>query len=228
MELSIGCITHKFIPNIVVSFPKIHKIRTILDNDSFKKYTAIAEIKGEYIICNDNSKLKNNTNCIRKETYEEYLEFIKNRSFEKDKWIYNIIDGIAEQDNILYKDNLAIVIPAYTWDSENINKLHILCIPIDKNIRSIRDLTIENVPLLEHMKKIALENIEEKYEIKEEHLKIFLHYDPSTYHLHIHFVNTEFKDCCSSIEYSHDLDTIVFNLKLDSDYYKKIKLNKRV
>jgi hypothetical protein len=29
------------------------------------------------------------------------------------------------------------------------------------------------------------------------------------------------------VEYSHDLDTVIFNLKMDSDYYKKIKLNRR-
>ena len=78
------------------------------------------------------------------------------------------------------------------------------------------------------MKKITLEKIEEKYNLKEENLKMFFHYDPSTYHLHIHFINTEYTESWSSVEYSHDLDTVIFNLKLDSDYYKKIKLNRRV
>jgi m7GpppX diphosphatase len=77
------------------------------------------------------------------------------------------------------------------------------------------------------MKKITLEKIEEVYGLKEENLKMFFHYDPSTYHLHIHFVNTLYTDCGSSVEYSHDLDTVIFNLGLDNDYYKKIKLNRR-
>ena len=82
--------------------------------------------------------------------------------------------------------------------------------------------------MLEYMKKTTLQQIKEIYGLKEENLKIFFHYDPSTYHLHIHFINTENTEAWSSVEYSHDLDTVIFNLTMDSDYYKKIKLNIRV
>jgi m7GpppX diphosphatase len=128
----------------------------------------------------------------------------------------------------LFRDNNIIVIPTYLWDSKNIQKLHILCLPIDKDLRTIRDLSLKDVPLLEQMKDITLNMIEKNYGLKEENLKIFFHYDPSTYHLHIHFVNTAYTESWSSVEYSHDLDTVIFNLKMDSDYYKKIKLNRRV
>lgn len=228
MEEIDGTIKYKFIPNTVMSFSSIRKINTIMENDSFTKYQAIAEVKGEYIVCKDLTKLKTYTKRIVKESYTEYLEFIKNRDYEKDRWIYNIIDGIAEQDNILYRDEYIIVIPTYIWDSNNINKLHILCLPTDKSLRTIRDLSFENVTLMEHMKKVTLREIEEKYGLKEENLKMFFHYDPSTYHLHIHFINTENIESLSSVEYSHDLDSVIFNLKLDSDYYKNIKLNRRV
>jgi m7GpppX diphosphatase len=227
MELIYGSTKQKFIPNTVISFPSIRKIKIIIENDSFTKYEAIAEVKGEYIICNDITKLRQNSKRLVKESYEEYLEFISKRDKEKDRWIYNIIDGIAEQDKIIYRDSSLIVIPTYTWDSKNIDKLHILCLPTNKNIRTIRDLSLKDVPLLEHMKDITLETIEKSYGLKEENLKIFFHYDPSTYHLHIHFINTGHTESWSSVEYSHDLDTVIFNLKMDSDYYKKIKLNRR-
>lgn len=228
MELIYKTTHQKFIPNTVISFPNIRKIKTIMENDSFTKYEAIAEVKGEYIICNDMSKLRNHSTILVKETYEEYLNFLSKRDIEKDRWIYNIIDGIAEQDAIFYRDEYSIVIPAYIWDYKNINKLHILCIPTDKSLRTIRDLTRINISLLEHMKKVTLKQIEYKYGLKEENLKIFFHYDPSTYHLHIHFINTLDTKCMSSVEYSHDLDTVIFNLKIDSDYYKKININKRL
>ena len=70
--------------------------------------------------------------------------------------------------------------------------------------------------------------IEEIYGIDEINLKIFLHYEPSTYHLHIHFINTEHKMCDSSIEYCHDIDNIIYNLSIKSNYYQEIILNKRV
>lgn len=228
MELIHESTKEKFIPYTVMSFPNIRKVKLLMENDSFSKYEAITEVKGEYIFCNDISKLKKYSKILVKESYDDYLEFIKNRDYEKDRWIYNIIDGIAEQDKIIYRDISTIVIPSYTWDSNNIDKLHILCLPTDKTLRTIRDLTLSNLSLLEYMKKITLQQIEDKYGLKEENLKIFFHYDPSTYHLHIHFINTGYIESWSSVEYSHDLDTVIFNLKMDSDYYKKIKLNRRV
>lgn len=228
MELIYGSTKQKFIPNEVISFQNIRKIKTIMANDSFMKYQAIAEVKGEYIVCNDITKLKKHSKRIVKETYEEYLDFLLKRDIEKDRWIYNIIDGLAEQDDILFKDENMIVIPTYIWDSQNIDKLHILCLPTNKFLRTIRDLTLKDVPLLQHMKNVTLKTIEKKYGLKEENLKMFFHYEPSTYHLHIHFINVEYTETGSSVEYSHDLDSVIFNLTMDSDYYKKIKLNRRV
>jgi m7GpppX diphosphatase len=183
--------------------------------------------KCEYAAFNTISKLKKSAKQIVKETHEEYLDVIMKRDIEKDKWIYNIIDGLAEQENIMYRDDFSISMPTYTWDAKNVERLHILCIPMDKQLRTIRELTKEHIPLLEHMKKTTLEKIEQVYGLKEGSLKIYFHYEPSTYHLHIHFVNIKYKDAGSSVEYSHDLDSVIFNLSLDSDYYRKIKLNRR-
>lgn len=228
MDLIDGTTKYTFQSNTVMSFPNVKKIKLLMENDMFTKYEAITEVKGEYIICNDISKLKKYSKRIVKESYEEYITFIKYRDSEKDRWIYNIIDGVAEQDKIVYKDSSIVIIPTYTWDSINIDKLHILCLPTDKSLRTIRDLRVKHVSMLEYMKKATLQQIKEIYGLKEENLKIFFHYDPSTYHLHIHFINTENTDAWSSVEYSHDLDTVIFNLTMDSDYYKKIKLNRRV
>jgi|LakMenEpi03Aug12_release.lakeMendotaPanAssembly.Ray.scaffolds.fasta_scaffold414217_1 m7GpppX diphosphatase len=228
MEFIYDSTKEKFIPNTVLSFPCIRKIKVVMENDSFTKYEAIAEVKGEYIVCNDITKLKKYSNLLIKESYEEYLDFLSKRDIEKDRWIYNIIDGIAECDKIIYRDLNLIVIPTYTWDTKNIDKLHILCLPTNKNIRTIRDLTSEHIPLLQRMKDVTLETIEKIYGLTEENLKIFFHYEPSTYHLHIHFINTVYTKSLSSVEYSHDLDSVIFNLSIDSDYYKKIKLNRRI
>lgn len=198
-----------------------------IQNQKNNKYVQTNAVKCEYAASNTISKLKKSETQIVKETHEEYLDVIMNRDIEKDRWIYNIIDGISEQENIMYRDDYSITMPTYTWDSKNVERLHILCIPLDKQLRTIRELTKEHIPLLERMKKTSLEKIEEVYGLKEGNLKIYFHYDPSTYHLHIHFVNTRYKDAGSSVEYSHDLDSVIFNLTLDSDYYKKIKLNRR-
>ena len=211
-------------------FNSIKYNEQIMSNDVFEKYKVTCyltnSLNGELFICNDISKLSINTNIIIKETYNEYLDYIKSRDASKDQWIYNIIDGIAEQSQILYKDEECIIIPDFKFDS-SINKLHILCMPIDKTIRCIRSLEQKHVELLKNMKEKTLKEIKTRYNLDECNLKIYIHYNPSTYHLHIHFVNNLFHNISSSVEYSHELNNVIFNLELDSDYYKKIVLNKR-
>jgi hypothetical protein len=217
----------QFVPLNVVSFNDIKLNKKLINNDVYEKYEATAEISGQLIVCNDITKSKKSSKKLKKESYESYLISLQLRDPKKDEWIYNIIDGNAEQDKILYKDDKCIIIPTYIWNELDIEKMHILCLPLDKTIRTIRSLETKHIQLLNHMKETTLDVIREKYGLEKNELKIFFHYDPSTYHLHIHFVNILHKDCGSSVEYSHDFDTVLFNLSLDSDYYKKIMLNKR-
>ena len=227
MQFTIDNINFKFIPSKVTSFDTIVKNKKTMENDIYKKYEATAEILGELIVCNDVTKIKQTEKKIIRETYKSYLKTLENRDPKKDKWIYNILDGSSEQDSILYRDDKCIVIPTYMWDSVNIDKLHILCLPIDLNLRSIRSLTNEHIPLLEHMKKVTTEIIKNKYDLDECYIKMFFHYEPSTYHLHIHFSNILNHDSRSSVEYSHELHNVMFNLSICSNYYKLAILNRR-
>jgi len=227
MQATIDQIDYKFIPSSVISFDAIIKKSKTLENDIYTKYEAVAEVVGELIVCNDVTKMRRTEKKLVRETYEEYLKMLKKRDPNKDKWIYNVIDGTSEQEKVLFRDELCIVIPTYMWDSVNIDKLHILCLPTDIQLRSIRSLTADHIQLLEHMKKVTLEIIKNKYGIDECYLKIFIHYDPSTYHLHIHFVKLTNYDARSSVEYSHELNNVIFNLSLYSQYYKVTILNNR-
>jgi len=227
MQFTIDNINFKFIPSKVTSFDTIVKNKKTMENDIYKKYEATDEILGELIVCNDVTKIKQTEKKIIKETYKSYLKTLENRDPKKDKWIYNILDGSSEQEYILYRDDKCIVIPTYMWDSVNIDKLHILCLPIDLNLRSIRSLTNEHIPLLEHMERVTTEIIKIKYDLDECYLKMFFHYEPSTYHLHIHFANVSNHETRSSVEYSHELHNVMFNLSICSNYYKKAILNRR-
>jgi m7GpppX diphosphatase len=226
MQITIDNTNYKFLPSKITSFLK--KEDLLLKNDIYEKYIATAEVEGELIVCNDTNKIRKFEKKIIRESYEDYLKYLKKRDIEKDRWIYNIIDGISEQESILYRDQKCIIIPTYMWDNKNIDNLHLLCLPIDISLRSIRELNSSHIPLLEHMKNITLNTIKIKYNIDEYYIKIFFHYEPSTYHLHIHFVNIANYDTRSSVEYSHELNNVIFNLSICSDYYQKIILNKRI
>ena len=228
MEIINNKTKFKFIPKKVVSFEQITKNELITKNDIHEKYNATTLINGELIICTDTTKIKQNGKKIIKETYDEYLQFINKYDFINEKWIYNIIDGIAEQDKVLFRNEQFVIIPNYTWNGYYIDRLQILSIITDKNIRSIRDLDNSHIELLKLMYSITINTIKKIYNVDESELKILFHYEPSTYLLHIHFVHIGNVDFRSSVEYSHEFNNVIFNLELDSDYYKKIALNKLV
>ena len=227
MQVTIDNTNFLFIPSKVTCFNNIVKNKKTMENDIYQKFEATAEILGELIVCKDVTKIKQAEKKIIRETYKSYLKTLENRDPKKDKWIYNILDGSSEQESILYRDDKCVVIPTYMWDSVNIDKLHILCLPTDISLRSIRSLTNEHIPLLEHMERVTTEIIKNKYDLDECYLKMFFHYEPSTYHLHIHFVNSANHDSRSSVEYSHELHNVMFNLSICSNYYKRAILNRR-
>ena len=227
MQVTIDNINYKFIPSKIYSLDTIKKDELVLKNDIYEKYKATAEVEGELIICNDINQMRLSEKKIIRETYNDYLKYIKYRDPRKDQWIYNIINGTSEQESILYRDELCIIIPTYMWDGNNVEKMHLLCLPTDTTLRSIRSLTYSHIPLLEHMKRTTLNIIKQKYKIDEDYIKMFFHYEPSTYHLHIHFINVAHHDARSSVEYSHELNNVIFNLLICSDYYNIAVLNKR-
>lgn len=227
MQVNIDNINYKLIPSSISSLDRIKKNQLVFKNDIYEKYSATAEVECELIICNDVNLMPRFEKKIIRETYQDYLKYIKYRDPKKDQWIYNIINGISEQDLILYRDELCIVIPTYVWDGINTDKMHLLCLPIDITLRSIRSLTSAHIPLLEHMKITTLNIIKHKYDVDEHYVKMFFHYEPSTYHLHIHFVNIAHHDARSSVEYSHELNNVIFNISICPDYYQRVILNKR-
>jgi m7GpppX diphosphatase len=67
------------------------------------------------------------------------------------QWVYNILDGVSESDRILLNTDDYLVLPCVTWDGKNIESLHILGLVKSRDIRSIRYLKSEHIPMLESM-----------------------------------------------------------------------------
>jgi diadenosine tetraphosphate (Ap4A) HIT family hydrolase len=202
----------------------------LFTNDVYTKQTAIInDLDGELIICSDINKLDGFCKKVEYETYQEYKKIISNRDWSKEQWVYNILDGIAEQDKILYQDDRILIAPNYTWaktgDDNNLSKMYLLVFPMDRKLHTLRDLNFAHIELLEYIKNKTLDVIKEKYGFDSNIIKMFIHYAPSTYHLHIHFVSVSNTDVNSSIEYSHDLDSVINILKIKSDYYQSVDID---
>jgi m7GpppX diphosphatase len=161
---------------------------------------------------------------LKLETYDDYLKLDIKDNIKEKEWIYNIIDHKAEQESIIFEDDNIIIIPDYKWN-QNIKGLHILGIYKDKSLRSIRDLNSSHIKMLKESIQIGCDVINKKYNFKIDNILTFFHYHPSTWQLHIHFMNMYDKYTRSNIlPRSHAASNVIQNIELIDDYYKKIKL----
>jgi m7GpppX diphosphatase len=188
-------------------------------NDTYFKYKSNCLVETIIIESLINKPKLNN---LKVESYSDYLKM--NIQLEDKQWIYNIIDHTSESENILYENNNLIIIPDYKWTGSK-ETLHILCIFKDKSLFSIRDLTSNHIPLLEEAINYGNKIIKEKYDINKENLIMYFHYHPSVWQLHLHYMILNNDNTSSySLPRAHSINSVIQNLKIDSDYYKKVEL----
>jgi m7GpppX diphosphatase len=192
-------------------------------NDKYSKYTCKCIVYGTLIEKPAEEQTKDKKQ-LKLESYDDYLK-LDVKSFDK-TWIYNIIDHKKETDTIIFEDDNIIIIPDYKW-SNNINELHILGIFKDKNLYSIRELTKNHINILQQSVDNGKNVIEQKYNINSNELLCFFHYHPSVWQLHIHFMNvsnTSTKFSSYSLPRAHLVSSVIENIKINSNYYKIVKL----
>jgi len=195
----------------------------IMSNDRYTKYAIECTTNGSLIIINDPCKYDARMAPPR-ESYESYCNNVKLIPLKNYQWAYNIIDGTAEQNSIVYQDDMFIFIPDYVCDFSDIQNQHYLAIVKDKKLASLRSLTGEHIKLLEHILHTSLNELKKIYGYDHDKYRVYIHYPPSTYQLHVHFnllSNTKFS---TSVEYTHDLRQVIYNLSLCSEYYRNIDL----
>ncbi|OAD55572.1 m7GpppX diphosphatase [Eufriesea mexicana] len=164
------------------------------------------------------------------ETYELYqkitLPCIESSSFSIE-WIFNILEHKAEQDKIIYEDSNEktgfMIVNDLKWDGQ-INTLKLIALPFQK-IRSIRELNASHLPLLRNIRSAGIAAITKKFNIPASQLRIYLHYQPSYYYLHVHFAYLMFETSGIYVEKAHLLSTVIKNIELMSDYYTKTVLS---
>lgn len=171
---------------------------------------------------------------VLRETIEDYHQITlpyltsSNKLFSLD-WVYNVLDHKAEVDRILFEDTDTeigfILAPDFKWDQRTLSNLYLLAIVHKRGIKSLRDLTIEHVPLLRNILQKGTQAIVNKYLIQPDQLRIYLHYQPSYYHLHVHFTTISCEAPGSRCERAHLLDTVISNILLMPDYYQKATLS---
>ncbi|XP_026744058.1 m7GpppX diphosphatase [Trichoplusia ni] len=144
------------------------------------------------------------------------------------QWVYNILEGKSEQDRIVYDNKCEqdgfVLLPDLKWDGITKETLYLLAIVRRRGIKSLRDLDETHLPLLKRIRDEGKKKIFEKYQVPASQLRVYLHYQPSFYHLHVHFTYLRHEAPGIYAEKAHLLDTVIGNIEMIPDYYKKATL----
>ncbi|XP_058806145.1 m7GpppX diphosphatase-like [Phymastichus coffea] len=167
---------------------------------------------------------------IVEETYEIYEKItrphIESTAFSL-QWVDNILDYKAEFDKIIYEDkdkeNGFLMLPDLKWDG-SIQSLNILVLA-KKRIKSLRELNETHLPLLKNIRDTGRDVIKKQYNLPSSQIRTYIHYQPSYYHLHVHFTYLMFETPGIYCEKAHLLSTVISNIETCSDYYQKAVLS---
>ena len=79
--------------------------------------------------------------------------------------------------------------------------------------------------LLSFCPPVSQEAIFERYGLPASKLRVYLHYQPSYYHLHVHFTVLGSEAPGSGVERAHLLSDVIQNLEGDGEFYRQRSLS---
>ncbi|KAJ6518739.1 scavenger mRNA decapping enzyme [Mycena sanguinolenta] len=155
------------------------------------------------------------------EMYKRIVEpYIADFPPERTRWVTEILEGRKEQSKILFSSSDFILLPDMKWDLHTIGSLYLIAIVRDENLRSLRDLrakkSLGHIALLKSIRREASVIAREKWGIEQGGLRMYIHYQPSYYHFHVHIVNANYEAGFGmSVGQAHLLEDVISLLELD-------------
>ena len=156
-------------------------------------------------------------------------------------WIGHVLDLSKEKERVLFNDKSwedGFLLNVDTkWKSHPdchvsldarkawkghaaVRDLYCLAICHRTDLRSLRDLTAEHLPLLRRILSVGCETIEKTYGVPADELRVFVHYQPQFYHFHVHFTRLH-NDLGCQVERAHLIQDVIANLEADAGAYAK-------
>jgi m7GpppX diphosphatase len=132
------------------------------------------------------------------ETYAKHVRTYMSRCREEGRlaWVFNILDGKSEQENVLYRSKESrpeddyILLPDLNWDRKTVGGLHLLALVVRRDIWSVRDLKKRDVVWLQRLRQTLALTVSKLYPgVEQDMLKFYIHYQPTYYHFHVHIVH---------------------------------------
>ncbi|EJF56971.1 scavenger mRNA decapping enzyme [Dichomitus squalens LYAD-421 SS1] len=138
------------------------------------------------------------------------------------QWVENILNGTSEVEKVLYRDPSPehgyLVLPDMKWDLITLSSLYLVAIAFNRSIRSLRDLTKSHLPMLKSIRREIARVVKDRWGLGQGSLRMFIHYQPSYYHFHVHIVNANHYGLPGmSAGQAHLLDDMISLLECDPD-----------
>eukprot|EP00960_Hanusia_phi_P073514 768030-Hanusia_phi.AAC.2 len=163
------------------------------------------------------------------ETPEVYkhvvLPFVEeNERGRRIQWVHNILDGVAEQERIIYQNNDPrdgfVLLPDSKWDQSNVSNLYCLAIVNRRDLLCLRSLNDENLDLLQNIHNQGCSVLLDKYGVTADKLIVHIHYLPTFWHLHVHFLHVDLALSAGVTSKAHNLRDCIENIRLLPNYYQ--------
>lgn len=168
---------------------------------------------------------------VVRETPEIYKEvvapFIETQKGDRIQWVHNILFHGKESESVLYHDkdpqNGFVLLPDMKWDRISMDALYLMAIVQRTDISSVRDLNSSHIDFLKSLQERVKKLANETYGVAEDELRVFIHYQPSYYHFHIHVVRVTHPGLGDGINAGRAIlmDDVIENIQLVSDYYQQ-------
>jgi m7GpppX diphosphatase len=156
-----------------------------------------------------------------KEIYEKIVKkFINDIPPERNLWIKKLIKHETNEP-IYYHDEGFMIVADSKWNRNQTSDLYLLVIVDDSDLKSIRDLNANHLPLLKKI-KIQVQRCLRSFNMDLKDVRMLFHYQPSYYHLHVHVISNQIKglsgtivgQCCL-------LEDVMDNILMIGDYYQQ-------
>jgi hypothetical protein len=167
---------------------------------------------------------------LKLESLDDYLLTANQR--KKPDWVQNIVSGLKEIDRVVYRSDPTINISHRFLLVPDTNKWlqfpktsptpYLLAFAEDSSLQSLRDLRGSlHIPLLQAIKTQGLNFLQEHSNISPQEVRVFFHYPPQFWWLHVHFCLLSDPRADVAVERAHLLDDVIINLQMDNEYYVK-------
>ncbi|GLB38749.1 putative scavenger mRNA decapping enzyme (DcpS) N-terminal [Lyophyllum shimeji] len=134
------------------------------------------------------------------------------------EWVENILLGLSEQNKVLYSSPDFMILPDMKWDLKTISSLYLVALVQDRSIRSLRDLRRKHVELLKAIRREGENVVREKWGLGKGSLRMYIHYQPSYYHFHVHIVNANHIGTMGmTVGQAHLLDDVISLLEFEPE-----------